>query len=203
MTVCRKCLVDQPDAAFGPSARSASGLDNRCRTCERKRLNAYAAANRERVRAVVRKSYARHIDKRRAEGRAKAKTPAGRATAARHYRKHKRKILGRVYAYHETLRGRAVRLANSARRNAKEQGVPFSITVADILPLLTKAVESGACTTRSNCHDTASIDRKIPKLGYVLGNIQIIPWWLNAAFNRFDKESVMTSLTRFKRIRGR
>lgn len=92
--------------------------------------------------------------------------------------------------YRQTLRGRADLLVRSAKRNARACGVPFAIAVDDVLPLLAEALWEGLVTLQSNQHNTASLDRKKPAAGYVYGNVQVIPWWLNAAYNRFPKDVV-------------
>ena len=63
-------------------------------------------------------------------------------------------------------------LLKAAKIRAKRKGLPFSITVEDIVipdkcPVLGTSFER--CTPYA-----ASLDRIIPKLGYVPGNVQII-----------------------------
>jgi hypothetical protein len=112
------------------------------------------------------------------------------------YQRNRAAEIARVRAYTETLRGRTRRLLNSARATARELGLPFSITTEHLEPLLAAAVQAGSCTLQTGCANTASIDRLVPALGYVEGNVQIIPWWLNVAYNKFEKAVVNRELMR-------
>src|ERR1035437_6511260 len=68
-----------------------------------------------------------------------------------------------------------------AKSNAKRAGVPFSLTIEDIVILsecpifhIPMIVHPGA-----KSDNTPSVDRIIPRLGYVKGNVQIISWRAN------------------------
>ena len=70
--------------------------------------------------------------------------------------------------------GRAV---SDAKRRARKTGVPFNLTADDVLrvwsgvcPALGVVLRTGVRAT----HDSPSLDRVIPELGYVPGNIAIL-----------------------------
>jgi hypothetical protein len=67
-------------------------------------------------------------------------------------------------------------LLNSARDRAKKYGLPFDLTEGDFsipetCPVLGVQIAPGTRTSRS-C--SPSLDRIIPKLGYVRGNVRVI-----------------------------
>jgi hypothetical protein len=84
-----------------------------------------------------------------------------------------------------TLEGRSRtpegKLFTAARVRAQDQGVPFGITVDDIVipakcPVLGLPLESG----QGGWTDASpSLDKIIPELGYVPGNIAVISWRAN------------------------
>jgi hypothetical protein len=73
-------------------------------------------------------------------------------------------------------------LLKSARGRAKKQNVPFDITIDDIIipefcPVLGIKIEQGI---GKNTDNSPSLDKIIPKKGYVKGNIKIISWRANS-----------------------
>ena len=79
-------------------------------------------------------------------------------------------------------------MLRSARKRAKKKGVPFSITLEDIpdiperCPALDIFLKSGVGTGKI-LDSSPSLDRIIPALGYVPGNIAIISKKANAIKN--------------------
>lgn len=74
---------------------------------------------------------------------------------------------------------------NQAKRRAKEQGVPFTITYDDIVfpefcPVFGVKLERGAGRPGPN---SPSLDRIIPELGYVPGNVCVISHRANTIKN--------------------
>lgn len=79
-----------------------------------------------------------------------------------------------------------VRIKESLRRakyRARDKDVPFDISIDDLLPLPTHCpifnIEldyQAIANVQLNC---ASIDRVIPELGYVKGNVRIMSWKAN------------------------
>lgn len=73
-----------------------------------------------------------------------------------------------------------------ARYRAKEISVPFSIEREDVIipevcPVLGIPIilDSGRLNGGMQCHNSPTLDRLIPELGYVRGNVQIISWRAN------------------------
>lgn len=68
------------------------------------------------------------------------------------------------------------RLISAAKIRAKSQGVPFDLTVEDIIipdccPVLGIPLRVG---DGYKTHNSPSLDKFIPKLGYVKGNVHVI-----------------------------
>lgn len=75
-----------------------------------------------------------------------------------------------------SLRGVAVKMVRAAKARAAKAGVPFSITADDITipqlcPVLSIPLIVGATQASDN---SPSLDRVIPLLGYVPGNVLVI-----------------------------
>lgn len=83
---------------------------------------------------------------------------------------------------YDTVRGRLSLLINSARGRALEKELPFNITINDIIPeehcpilkIKLKWIGSGPRDT-----NTPTLDKIIPELGYVKGNVRTISWLAN------------------------
>ena len=82
-------------------------------------------------------------------------------------------------AYHR--RRPELKMLYSARESAKRQGIPFDLDEADIqipeaCPVLGIAIEKGFW---HRTYNSPSLDRLVPALGYVKGNVQVISWRAN------------------------
>lgn len=69
-------------------------------------------------------------------------------------------------------------MLRSAKHRAKKKGLPFDITVEDIIvpeycPVLKIKLEANGGTGGAK-RNSPSLDRIIPELGYVKGNVQVI-----------------------------
>lgn len=86
------------------------------------------------------------------------------------------------YHYNKWFRNNAeARLFSAARGRAKRQGIPFTITIEDII-IPDKCPVLGIPLYRENGkfkYNTPSIDRFVPSMGYVPGNICVISWRAN------------------------
>lgn len=173
------CGANHPDLA-----------KSRCPACNRAKAAKHHLENRairlEKMRAYDRVSYVA----RKPKIQAYQQSDAGKAVQRAYYRRNAATVGAKVASWRETTAGRAKALVSAAKRNARACRVSFDISPDFVLPLLEAALCSGMVTLKSKQHDTASLDRIKPELGYVRGNVQVIPWWLNAAYNQFPKESV-------------
>jgi hypothetical protein len=96
-----------------------------------------------------------------------------------------------------TLEGRAHQMWLCAKDRAKRQGVPFNITTADVLELIRKC--EGVCPVLGIPFEigidrpmpgSMTLDKFIPSLGYVLGNVQVISFKANAIKTSATTEEV-------------
>lgn len=100
----------------------------------------------------------------------------------------------KTWAY--TPRGMAGRLVTHAKVRARKLAVPFALCAEDVLfPL-----ELGVCEVTGlpfqkvefQRHPFApSLDRKVPALGYVHGNVQVVLWALNAMRGEWGDEILL------------
>jgi hypothetical protein len=107
--------------------------------------------------------------------------------------------------HRNTLNGRAGRLFHNAKGRARKYGVPFEITHAYVLELLTYAQhcpylgipiwcrnEDGSVSwaQKGNGPNNPSVDRIIPALGYVRGNLEVISHKANAIKSDYSLEEL-------------
>jgi len=100
----------------------------------------------------------------------------------------------------QTVKGAAVQLAANARQRAKKAGVPFDLSSTEIAAMLEPMLcqvtglplnfEQGPRNPFS-----PSLDRKVPSLGYVTENVQVVCWMYNAAKGTWTHEEVMKMAT--------
>lgn len=96
------------------------------------------------------------------------------------------------------------RLAESAKRTAREKNIPYdidSIYVAsiwtDTCPILGLKLERGLNVRKET---SPSLDRIVPSLGYVRGNVQVISWRANRIKNDASVEELESIVAHLKRI---
>jgi hypothetical protein len=95
-------------------------------------------------------------------------------------------------------------LLNHARNRAKKLGVPFALTEQDIVipefcPVLGLRFEWGVGKRASQNRTSPSLDRIVPELGYVRGNVRIISNRANHIKNN-GTGSELTAIARYVRI---
>ena len=76
----------------------------------------------------------------------------------------------------------ATRMVNGARRRAKAGNYPCTITRDDVLPFPTVCPVLGialACASGAPTDASPSLDKIVPSLGYVPGNVAVISWRAN------------------------
>lgn len=139
----------------------------------------------------------------RATKRAYDKTPEAKAAKALRRARPDQQEATRAYsertkdrkkAHAETLPGRARRLFNKATYRAQSLGVGCDLTYEFVLAKLTERYALGDISLESDRPDTASLDQRVAGLGYLQDNIQVVPWWYNAAKNRFTTEELTAAI---------
>lgn len=117
----------------------------------------------------------------------------------RSYAKTKDKRNARVKERAGTVDGRIKRMLVSARSRAKIENLPFNIEYSDIIipevcPLLgiKLTLEVNPSAKNNACESTVSLDKIVPELGYIKGNIRVISYLANRIKGDVSKELLMT-----------
>jgi len=87
----------------------------------------------------------------------------------------------RVWARKDYAKNRMKTILREARKRAKEKGVPFDITEDDVFipefcPVFGCRLEVGVGERNDR---SFSLDRIVPELGYIKGNVRVISWRAN------------------------
>lgn len=156
MKKCLKCGESKPFDQYAVSKNSPDGLHSYCRSCNNIRLTEYQKNNLDHVRRLERERY--HKDK----------------------EKYALKMQG--FYQHKRMTDPSYVLWRNAKVRAKAKGLPFNIEKEDIVipthcPVL--GMPFSYTNKRGFCEDSPTVDRIIPKLGYVKGNIIVISWRAN------------------------
>ena len=97
-------------------------------------------------------------------------------------------------------------LLNNARIRANKAGVPFSIKAEDIVIPLVCPVFGVALALPDGSpgpgHCSPSLDRVVPELGYVPGNIRVISYRANRIRNDATVEELAAVLTYARSLHG-
>jgi hypothetical protein len=91
----------------------------------------------------------------------------------------------------------------SAKHRAKKAGIPFEITLEDIIipeycPVLNIPIFT---TPGESCPNAPSLDRFIPELGYVPGNVTVISFKANTIKNNATTEEIQM-VTKWMELQG-
>ena len=89
------------------------------------------------------------------------------------------------------------RRKSDAKKRAKKAGIPFDMTLGDLLLLweeqdgkcaLTGWPLATAAKTKLGNPYLLSIDRIVPEKGYVIGNVRLLCWMVNRALGKWGQE---------------
>jgi hypothetical protein len=184
---------------FFPSAQVKSGIDARCQICEAKQKRIwfennrdkhresskkYSAKNRDKIRARVAKWASDNAERRRIKGREFKRKTADKI-----------KIRERENLLSDPSRHWTRRAVIRCKSRAKKEEALFNIDSSDLLPLPEfcsvfgiKLDYLGGSVRR----EWASVDRIIPSLGYVKGNVRVISQAANWAKSNSDGDVIKT-----------
>jgi hypothetical protein len=110
----------------------------------------------------------------------------------RHMKKHERRepVVANKGADRTSEEFRTA-ILRGARARATKYGIPFDLTLQDIvIPEVCPVLGSPMCWGDSITEHTPSLDRVVPDLGYVSGNVNIISFRANRLKNNATKEEV-------------
>lgn len=151
MKKCSKCGGPGP---FNRRKDGADGLNSRCRVCTKARCDAWRRAHPEETRAHTKRGNKRKLEK----------------------NPEKYKELNRKYSLEWRRGHHELMLHKMARQRARIKDLPFNIERADVV-IPTHCPLLGIPLRRHNDRarpDSPSLDRRIPSLGYVKGNVWVI-----------------------------
>ena len=151
---CPNCKVRKPVSHFHLCRVRHDGVQDRCKPCHKERHDAWKLANADRV-------------KRRQSEYFKRTTAKRSAACAR----MKQARIDDPLTF----------LIRSARYRSKKNGIPFDLEESDLIvpemcPVL--GIELRVCGGVMS-HNSPSLDRIVPALGYIAGNVRVISYRAN------------------------
>jgi len=163
--ICTVCKEQKLIERFSKRARSMDGLSCCCRECKKK------SRNKERDALSNKLWYQKNKERRREVHKAWQESNPGKKEAS-------------TAAWRRTEAGWLSRMLANARSRAAKKGIPFSIDKDDLKPLMVShcpalGIELVYHGAGGNRYDSASLDRIVPSLGYVPGNIAVISYKAN------------------------
>lgn len=150
MKICKKCNQNLDKSLFNRNKTKLDGLEIYCRECAK--VKSKLAYEKGREKYIIRNK--------------------------ERYLENKDQILESSKNYYELLKSSRpeILLLRSAKHRSKVNNLPINITVEDIIipeycPILKIKLE---CSKGNASKNSPSLDKIIPELGYVRGNIQVI-----------------------------
>jgi predicted transcriptional regulator len=150
MKICKKCNQSLEESLFNRNKTKLDGFEIYCKECAKVKSKLAYEKGRE-------KYVARNKER---------------------YLENKEQVLQSCKDYYERLKSSRpeVLLLRSAKQRAKTKNLPIDITLEDIIipeycPILKIKLE---CSKGNASKNSPSLDKIIPELGYVKGNIQVI-----------------------------
>ena len=169
---CTKCGIEKHLADFVKNKSKKGGLGSYCRTCATANSNAWRNENPDKAKETK--------DKNRSKPESREKARLYSKNYANENREQYNSNQKRWRESHPEAW-----MWQVAKQRAKAQGVPFEITKADVVipafcPILGIPLSKGDGVTHAS---SPSLDKIIPELGYVPGNVQVISLRANAMKN--------------------
>lgn len=150
MKICKKCNQSLEESLFNRNKTKADGLEIYCKECAKVKSKLAYQKGREKY---VAKNKERYLE-------------------------NKELVLALCKNYYDQLKisRPEVLLLRSAKHRSKVNNLPINITLEDIVipeycPILKIKLE---CSKGNASKNSPSLDKIVPELGYVKGNIQVI-----------------------------
>ena len=176
--VCSKCKVPQNESGFYRRSTSKSGYMSWCKKC-------YAVYQQSPKYKEIRKKY--------------AQSPKVKALARQYKTKNADKIRIRIAQCRtqDPIRFRAVTALTSIRKRSKKNNVFVDITQQNLIDMQNESDTCPCCfepfdfsVDGSHNPHSPSVDRMIPELGYVPGNVKMICSGCNTRKNSSSIEQI-------------
>ena len=178
---CSKCGILQVFDNFHRDRTKADGCATVCKTCVSHKKKQYYVEHKEASNEKDRAYYVAHAEQRIAEAKQYRIENSEQILKQKreYYIQNSKEILERERQFR--LNKREEYLLRKARERAKRLGLDFDLTkedivIPDVCPVLGIPFVSGSAGFYDN---TPTVDRLIPELGYVKGNINVISWRAN------------------------
>jgi len=110
---------------------------------------------------------------------------------------NRERLKAKAAAFYRTVDGRSYSLWSAAKHRARKANVPFVLAWQDVKALLVAALDARYVAINAGGHMSPSLDRIHPPDGYVLGNVQIVPFWYNMAKNKFKQADILEAVRAF------
>lgn len=198
---CRKCGISKPLSRFPINDECVLGVARRCKEC--------AAAAKAAL--VLNPDWIKRRDERRAAAEADGFRVCSKCRQRRpvkEFAKSSRRASGfdphcfgcsRADYKKAWIRYAVMRVRVACRHD----GTPFDLTTSDICipdrcPVLGIPLEIGS---KQRTDNSPSLDRHIPHVGYVRGNVEVISWRANRLKNNCADPAVFEAIARYLRER--
>ena len=206
MKVCSKCKESKGLEEFNKNSKAKDGLRSQCKDCEKE----YEQNNKEKI-AERKKKYNQknkvEIAKRNKDWRLKNR-PELLEKKKQYYEKNKEKIAehDREYRKKNPYQIQSTSLSSSARKRAKQKNIPIDldfISTPNMLDWLKRQPNCVCCDRVFGIgykgkfrfqNNSPSLDRLIPSLGYISGNVFLICFRCNALKNDATLKELETVL---------
>jgi hypothetical protein len=192
---CTKCHTPKPATQefFIKDPRNSNSIGGHCRECEKVRAKAFQAAHPDKCRARRKEYRQSHKKEVAAYNQQYAREhPAGEREKQKRYRAaHPEKVreMRRNFARKDEAADPLKYLWQRARVRADKEGQPFLITLEYLRGLYPDFPNGARCAafpwmklkrgTKVPTHHSPSLDKIIPELGYVPGNVAILSYRAN------------------------
>lgn len=160
---CSTCSEVKTVDNFHKDSRAKDGLSYRCKSCQTIRASEYRKQNKTKIQTCQKK----------------------------YYEANKDSINMHLKVRHRT--NPKINMLTTAKHRAKEKKVPFNLTqddfnIPDRCPILNIPLN---VADRKSSDNSPSLDRIIPDLGYVIGNVQVISKLANTMKSNANAEQLL------------
>lgn len=215
MKTCADCQETKALQDFAVNKSAKSGFGTLCKICKHKRNLAWRAANYEKFMETQRANQEKNRKKRREQSKAwREANPERRRQLNRiSYEKNKERdrataLLWKVNNPEKYWVRNAV---NGARKRAKEFGVAFNLTKEYLMTILPShcpvlGLELAYVNdAKAPLRNSPSLDRIIPHLGYVQGNVAVISMranWIKSDASLVELNAITNWLKSLVKLHG-
>ena len=194
VALCPMCGETKPVFEFYTNEDQKIDAGSQCRSCRKKRRDktALEVVRQKQEKACtkcgVTKPLAEFCVRKQQAGGFRSQCKVCLARKDRqYYQTHKQIVKARNLAWFrpwsQTPKGLATKILRCVYNRAKRRGIPYNLSLEDIqlpvlCPVFGTVLDYGFKDGKLS-PNSASLDRRIPELGYVKGNVEIISWRAN------------------------